>query len=74
MPVYSFRCSTCGYEFDDLAPMDSLPERPCERPIGSTKPCEGTARRVPSLPAPAKFLCPMPTAKTRHHKHGEPQG
>lgn len=65
-PIYSYRCQKCGYEFDDLASMNSLPERPCE---GAK--CKGTARRVPSLPAPAKFLCPMPTAPTIHHKAGK---
>jgi len=69
-PIYSYRCQTCGYEFDDLALMDSPPERACER-RGNGPFCSGTAWRVPSLPAPAKFLCEMPTAKTIHHKHGE---
>ena len=25
MPVYTYRCPECGYQFDDIAPMDSIP-------------------------------------------------
>lgn len=74
-PIYTYRCDTCGYQFDDLAPMDSVPERPCgkrypTRDDLSGDICTGIARRVPSIPAPAQFRCSMPTAPTKHHKGG----
>jgi putative FmdB family regulatory protein len=58
MPLYTFRCDTCGYQFEDLAPMDSVGERPCEQLLVPGY-CTGTARRVPSIPAPAQFNCDM---------------
>lgn len=67
MPIYTYECDTCGYRFDDMAPMDSVPYRPCEQqtvqgplPAGLRQ-CSGTAKRIPSLPAPAQFNCSMPT-------------
>jgi putative FmdB family regulatory protein len=61
VPLYTYRCDQCGYQFDDLAPMDSVSHRPCEASdaVGTAAQCHGTARRVPSLPAPAQFNCDM---------------
>jgi len=60
-PIYRYLCSTCGYEFEDLAPMDSVPERPCDaKVVGTDGRCDGTARRVPSAAA-FRFNCSMPT-------------
>lgn len=72
MPIYTYQCSECGYQFDDLEPMiGGLMEKPCRAPIGADdsltmeenedRLCQGTARRVPSIPAPARFNCSMPT-------------
>lgn len=61
MPIYTYECRRCGYTFDDLAPMDSIPERPCRRPMVGDELCDGTAVRIPSVPSPPVFNCSMPT-------------
>ncbi len=61
MLIYSYRCSQCGYQFDDLQPMDSVPNRPCQAPVKEGEvPCLGTAVRVPAAVS-FRFNCSMPT-------------
>jgi putative FmdB family regulatory protein len=37
MPVYAFRCSSCGAESELLLPLGQTGDRPCQE-------CDGTAR------------------------------
>ncbi len=67
MPIYEYECPKCGHRFDVIEKFSDPIERSCEAAN-----CDGTARRVVSRPAPAIFNCEMPTAPTKHHKHGKP--
>jgi len=61
MPIYRYRCETCGHEFEDLGKFEES-EKPCGRSeLGLEMACTGTAKRIPSIPAPAQFNCSMPT-------------
>jgi putative FmdB family regulatory protein len=42
MPIYSYECSDCRAELEDLEKLSSPAERPCEK-------CGGTMKRVMSL-------------------------
>jgi predicted nucleic acid-binding Zn ribbon protein len=75
MPIYVYLCEKCGVKFDAYDKYTDPMERACEAIVddghGGGEQCDGTAKRVPSIPAPATFRCSMPTAPTRHHKHGK---
>jgi len=64
MPIYTYECQKCGYRFEDIRFFDDT-ELPCPNSFFGGPPapngCDGVAKRVPSLPAPAQFNCSMPT-------------
>lgn len=85
MPIYTYQCDMCGHKQDEIESIktSTYTTHPCPTNIihgvDASKDegyqvdgqmCTGTMRRVPSVPAPAKFRCSMPTAPTKHHKHG----
>lgn len=39
MPIYEYRCETCGYQFERMQSFSADPLRECPR-------CQGTVRRV----------------------------
>ena len=55
MPIYEYLCPKCGLKFSAFDKFTDPTERSCEGQ------CDGTAKRVPSVPAPAVFNCDMPT-------------
>lgn len=70
-PIYTYECDTCGRKFESMEAWTTqvlkcnkvldtalLGDPPALTP---TRTCAGIAKRVPSLPAPAKFNCSMPT-------------
>lgn len=46
MPIYTFLCHACAYEFDEIVPYD-----PNNTPIDCPHECGRTAYRLPSIPA-----------------------
>ena len=69
-PLYTYECPK-GHMFDELGGFDAT-TKPCpiftrngETVTGSIQPgdvtCNETAKRIPSVPAPAQFNCEMPT-------------
>ena len=46
MPVYRFRCTSCGYEYDDIAPMDSVAPA-CSNTVFRPTDVEGEYEQVP---------------------------
>jgi putative FmdB family regulatory protein len=56
MPIYEYECPKCGLRFDAFDKFTDPTERSCQ---GAN--CDGTAKRVPSVPSPAVFKCSMPT-------------
>lgn len=71
MPIYTYKCSTCGNTQERIEPITTPTEttHPCPvfgrestlPPNDQAKECGGTLHRVPSVPAPAVFNCSMPT-------------
>lgn len=70
MPLYTYQCDKCGFTIERLEDVHSKSEAaPCPvrfqdramTPLQSFSDCGGTIRRIPSVPAPAVFNCPMPT-------------
>lgn len=70
MPIYDYECLKCGLRFDSFGKFSDVTTH-CERVEHDGIDCDGIAKRVPSIPAPAKFNCEMPTAPTKHHKFGK---
>jgi len=69
MPIYTYECDTCKRQFESLERSEVM-ELPCFGAVMEATDvpgeyfetqCSGTMRRIPSLPAPAQFNCPMPT-------------
>lgn len=51
MPLYRYRCTSCGFEYDDIAPMDSVNPTCAELVPNETDAnarCRGAMVRVPS--------------------------
>jgi putative FmdB family regulatory protein len=67
MPLYTYECQICGHTWDALGAFTDV-EQSCPKELSHR--CPGMGKRIPSIPAPATFNCPMPTAPTRHHKAG----
>tara|TARA_R110000737_G_scaffold47134_6_gene67077 strand:+ start:12328 stop:12534 length:207 start_codon:yes stop_codon:yes gene_type:complete len=48
MPIYEYKCDSCGNEFEDLQSVDAPRTRRCLVKLGPRKVCKGTSRRTVS--------------------------